>query len=511
MERTRETEDTKRHRILFIGLDGIDSSVLEEGIEAGLYPTLAELKRRGAWGRLDAPAGFGNGAIWPSVATGISPAAHGRYFYQQIHPGSYGAVSFDPHDLTATPVWERMSDQGDRVAVLDLPKVGVPEHVNGVVVTDWISHGGVYHELRSEPPEFAEELARRFGRNPLPRCDHPGDRDASEMESFLEVMEQRVDQRELCTQEMWKSGDFDLMISVFAEGHCTGHQAWHLRDTTHPQHDPALTSRVGDGVSRIYQRIDAAVGRLLEGVDDDTVVLCCAITGMGPNYSGNYLLDEVVRRLEGVKSSRRVAWTREAKLLAKRWLPRGIRQRGRPFKRRFEEGLAGTDRSRAHAFVIPHNENAGAIRLNLAGREPQGILRPEDADAHVAFLTEKLLALRNADTGGPVVDEVVPIHERMEGAYLENLPDLFVIWSQAAPIDRVVSDDIGEVEYVFRSNRTGGHNTDCSFFAAGPGVEVGEVQGASIYDVAPTLAAIRGIDSTFGQGKIIERLLSGAG
>ncbi len=467
---------------------------------------LADLKRRGAWGRLAAPHGFGNGAIWPSVATGVSPARHGRYFYQQVRPGSYGAASFPPEGLAATPIWEHLSAAGDRVAVLDLPKVGLPREIRGVVVTDWISHGGVYHELRSQPLEFAEELARRHGRNPLPKCDQPGQRDAAEMERFLAAMEQRVAQRERAMHELWKSGDFELMISVFAEGHCTGHQAWHLRDESHPQYDREMAGRLGDGVERIYGRIDAAIGRLLEGVGSDTVVVCCCITGMGPNYTGNQLLDEVVRRLEGIESSRRVAWTRGAKQVAKRWLPRGLRQRGRPLKRRLEEGLAGADRSRARAFVIPHNENAGAIRLNVAGREPHGVLRADEVDAHVSLLSEKLLALRNADTGGPVVAEVVQVRREMAGELLDHMPDLFVVWSQRAPIDRVTSADVGEVEYVFRSNRTGGHNSDCSFVAVGPGVEPGEIRDASVYDLAPTLAAIRGIGLPRAEGEVVGRL-----
>jgi len=42
-----------------------------------------------AWAKVDALPGFGNGALWPSLSRVWNVGNHGRYFFQQIKPGTY--------------------------------------------------------------------------------------------------------------------------------------------------------------------------------------------------------------------------------------------------------------------------------------------------------------------------------------------------------------------------------------------------------------------------------------
>ena len=82
-----------RARTVLIGLDAAAGDLLFEGCEQGLYPNLAALRDRGAWGIAEGLPGFGSGAIWPSFSTGVNPAKHGRYFYRQVGSAGYGASS----------------------------------------------------------------------------------------------------------------------------------------------------------------------------------------------------------------------------------------------------------------------------------------------------------------------------------------------------------------------------------------------------------------------------------
>ncbi|HUF98936.1 MAG TPA: alkaline phosphatase family protein [Ilumatobacter sp.] len=493
-------------RVVLIGLDAADSQLLTAAIDAGHLPSLAKMRDRGAWGNVPPLAGFGSGAVWPSFSTGVSPAKHGRYFYRQVGPGSYEAQDFHPDRFRADPVWVQASRAGRKVAVFDVPKVGLSDEINGVMAVDWISHGPVYPEMRTFPESFADELTGTFGRNSMRRCDMPGGRSIKEFRQFAEAMNDRVEQRERCTRHYLEHGDFDLLVTVFADPHCVGHQTWHIRDPKHPLHDPAALEQLGDPLLDVYRSIDGAIGRIVDDIDDDTTVIVFSGTGMGPNYTGNHLLDDVLRRIEGRNATTVARTVRYVKRRLKKILPRDVRRKSQKLKRRIEEQSLATDRAGRRAFAVPHNDIAGAIRLNVVGREQHGLLERAEVDAYVGQLTKELQQLRNVDTGNAVVESVVRVSEHHSGDAIDDLPDLFVIWNRSAPIDRVQSSTVGTVEYVHRGNRTGDHEAESIFFAVGPQVEPGRVDDMQIYDFAPTIAALLGTEVDVTDGRVVEAL-----
>jgi predicted AlkP superfamily phosphohydrolase/phosphomutase len=497
---------TSERRIVLIGMDAADQDLIREGIEAGRLPTLAAMQAHGAWGVVGGLPGFGSGAVWPSFFTGVSPASHGRYFHRQVKPGEYEASHFGEDDFRAEAIWDYASAAGRRVAVFDVPKARLSPDVNGLQAVDWIVHGPVYGERRTAPPALAEELHSRYGADPLPRCDQPGGRTAKEHAEMRDLMLQRVGMRERAALDHLDREDWDLFVTVFGEPHCVGHQSWHVRDPAHPDFDPAAVDIVADPVMDVYEAIDASIGRIVERAGEDVLVLVISVTGMGPNYTGNRMLDDILRRLEGAPQTLAYSWIVRAKQLAKRVLPRDLRRRFRKRGRAVEERFAHPDRARRTCFAVPHNDISGAVRVNLAGREPDGRVAPEDLPALHAHLRKELMALRNVDTGRPVVEDVVRSTDTLAGDFADELPDFFVIWHRDAPIERVASDRIGEVVHVHRGNRTGDHRPESIFFAQGAGVVPGRLDDVSILDFAATLADLLDLPEMPREGRRIEAL-----
>lgn len=498
-------------RVVMIGLDAADKDLLLEWCEDGRLPNLRRLRDEGAWGVVAAPPGFGSGAVWPSVYTGVSPARHGRYFYRQVRTGDYEATRFEDAHFHAHTLWEALSDAGRRVAVFDVPKAGLSEGIDGIHVVDWLVHGPVYHEVRSTPPAVAEDLVERFGADPMPQCDQPGMLSPDEHKALRDLFLMRIRRKEEATLDYLDREPWDFFLTVFGDPHCVGHQCWHVRDAGHPDHDAAVTAAVGDPVFDVYAELDASIGRIIRHLGDDVTVIVLSATGMGPNYTGNYVLDEVLRRLQGAHKTRSLALLTRAKERAKQMLPRDVRRRWRKASRRIEERVAHADRERRRFFTVPHNDIAGAIRVNLAGREPSGQVRPEHLDELFASLRRDLLELRNLDTGKPVVDDVVRVADYCTGDQLDEMPDFFVIWNRESPIERVGSAKIGEIVQRRHGNRTGDHRPDSVFFARGAGIRPGRAQTASIMDIAPTVAAILGVTIAGTDGRIIPELCSGSG
>ena len=88
----------------------------------------------------------------------------------------------------------------------------------------------------------------------------------------------------------------------------------------------------------------------------------------------------------------------------------------------------GTDWSRTRAFAIPVSYTS-FIRVNLKGREPQGIV---GAGSEYNRLTDEIIdglhKLPDPETGEPAVLSVNKSTEIFGSRPHENLPDIFVEW-----------------------------------------------------------------------------------
>jgi predicted AlkP superfamily phosphohydrolase/phosphomutase len=311
-----------------------------------------------------------------------------------------------------------------------------------------------------------------------------------------------IEMKTLLVESLLDRDGWDLFAAVFAESHCAGHQFWHLHDPAHPRHDPAEARAIGDPLRDIYAALDAAIGRLLTRAGDETAVFVLASHGMGAHYDATFLLDEILRRLyrpAATASERAVARGAES---AWRFLPAGLRRALRPLRGRVRASLANAvshpELASLPCFSVPNNDVYGGIRVNLAGREPQGRIRPgAEYDAFCDTLTSDLLAFVNLETGRPLVRRVLRSSEVYEGERLQDLPDLMVEWDRDSPVSAISSPKTGTIRGKFPGIRTGDHKPEGMVFAMGPGIRPGRLpRPISITEFAPTIAARLGVRLT---------------
>jgi hypothetical protein len=211
---------------------------------------------------------------------------------------------------------------------------------------------------------------------------------------------------------------------------------------------------------------------------------------MGPYYAGSHRLYLLLERLaiagprpdaaptngahDGGGGARELLWG------ARRLVPAGVRRALRarlPGKARslwrWAHGVESVY-ARRRAFALPTNNMTGAIRLNVKGREPSGLVAPGvEYDALCDALTEAMLELVNADTGRPAVRWVRRAAELYRGPRLGDLPDLFVEWDHDVPITTLSSPRIGTLTLPYRGDRTGDHRAGGLLLARGPGLRGG--------------------------------------
>jgi predicted AlkP superfamily phosphohydrolase/phosphomutase len=451
-------------------------------------PILRSLRKRGSWGPLHSPPGLADDATWASFHTGVSPARHGRYFFHAIEPGFYHSPFWQEKHLQYPPFWETLSDAGRQVAVIDVPKSPLSRDINGVHVTDWRVHGRD-RKTQSWPEDICAELLSRFGEdrtdclNRKPWLCNTQALAEENYDEFISDLARSMDDKLTYAQELLKRGGWDMFLVVFKEAHCVSHKFWHLLDTSNPAYSPAFALRYGNTIKDIYTRLDKAIGTLLETTGRDTNVIVFSDLGMASNYTGNFLFDEILRRLEFRRLSRVQRAIRQSQELA---LAISHRLRGR-------DDEVGLRRFRLF-YPLPNGEQCGAIRFNIAGREPDGMVHAgADCDALRAYLVEALLELVDPESGAPLVDSVLSGAEIYPGPHSDRLPDLFVMWNRDRPISGAASKLIGKFQRPAPDLRSGEHIADGLYCFAGPAsVRQAQAMPASIMDLAPTAAALLG-------------------
>jgi predicted AlkP superfamily phosphohydrolase/phosphomutase len=474
-------------KVLFIGLDAANPTLLEQGCKTGWLPVLQSLCSKGAWAKVRAPRGFGDGAIWPSLFTGVNPGRHGRYFYQQLKLGTYESKKFVPDkDFGHKPFWEYLSQAGHRVAVIDIVKAPLSKAINGIQLTDWIVHSQE-EPTRSSPTQLVSEIVSRYGSDPFNGVtDIYKQRTAEEYKSFRDDMINRIHTKTSLCEHYLKQDSWDLFMVSYADPHDIGHQCWHLHDSTHALFDSRWVKQYGDPVKDVYMALDSAIGRLLNCIGPQTTTVVFGGPGMEPAYTANYLFDQILRRIDGRPDKDRNLIPHA--IVSRLW-PTAFQRLGEHINHaKFMYSM-----SRRKCFAVLHNENAGGVRINVAGREPAGCVQPgDDYEKVCGLITRDLLDLVNVDTGKPIIKEVVRIADECHGHRLETLPDLFAVWSREAPIRAVTSPKIGVViESRVIGARTGDHNSDCALYAQGPRVDRrGLIDSVSIEDIAPTITSM---------------------
>jgi predicted AlkP superfamily phosphohydrolase/phosphomutase len=146
------------------------------------------------------------------------------------------------------------------------------------------------------------------------------------------------------------------------------------------------------------------------------------------------------------------------------------------------------------AFVLPSNNMTSAIRINLKGREPFGVVAPgEEYEQVCDGLRDRLLELENPATGRAAVRWVRRAGELYQGPRLHDMPDLFVEWDHSAPINALQSARVGTVSGTLSADRTGDHWQQGLLLGRAPAFFRGESAPIRTQDVAPTLLDLLGV------------------
>jgi predicted AlkP superfamily phosphohydrolase/phosphomutase len=507
--------------LVILGFDAGDPNLLQSWAQAGYLPTLASIMRRGVWTKTKGSELALEHGVWQSVFSGLSRGQHGCYYLRQLKPGSYDLEIVHGCDVDAPPFWARWRDHSKRVVAVDIHDVPPVAGVPGLQLGNWAIHRGWLSRAPAEQPstepfDLLEEVRRRFG-PPTQIIEAPGADQQHNRRIFRDLL-RRVEKKGALCRFLLEREKPDAVVICFGESHTVGHQFWRYRAEASPRVS-ANGDEFAHAIRNVYQAIDREMGLLLARLPHRANVFVLSSVGLADHYPTGDLLTSFCRQLgyQVPKESNHVPLHPAA--LARKIVPENWRVAlSRRLPRETREGLLSrqfrnsTDWQKTTAFALP-SYYTGFVRINLRGREPQGVVEPgTDYEALLQRLETDLSKLIDTKTGQPAIDHVVRTAEVYGCNPPTVLPDLIVHWKSCRHfVDRVLHPKAVLTQQKPEFFRDTDHAEHGFVAAAGPAIRSdGEIAEVEALDLAPTfLSLLNETASPDLTGKVAEHFLCG--
>jgi len=418
---------------LVVGLDGFDLGLVQQFGPAHL-PNLHTLMSRGAFAALESvqpPATLPN---WTTFLTGVDPARHGVFDFT-TRKGYQ--VRFTAGTAREMPTVFRQLDQlGLRCACLSFPATWPPEELeHGVFVSGWDAPVA-FEADRSFmwPRSLYDETVQRFGAPTFDDVDEFHADAPGWVDQLPVALERRVARKTEWARWLLERQDWDVFAVYFGESDTASHYLWAHHDSESPRRPDSVSAEQQRGLLRVYEALDQAVGSLLEAAgSNETEITVLSDHGSGGSSDKVLYLNRLLAE-HGLLRFRRQRFRGGAGLkeIALRRLPPSLREQLFRFGNawlpsRLESNVrfGAIDMRNTAAFSDELNYFPG-VYLNMAGREPHGIVRPEQRHETILQVRAALLETRDPWSDRPVFRDVVPREELFEGPHLDRAPDLLL-------------------------------------------------------------------------------------
>ncbi len=380
-----------------------------------------------------------------------------------------------------------------------MPVTYPPQPHNGITIAGMLTPGE--DAAYTYPPELKARLQQAIGAyraNPYAAI--------TQSKAFLREALYWVKQRERANRWLWEQERWDLFVSVIQAPDPIQHYFWTFLQPDHPDYHAPGAAEFRELALAVFREIDEIIGQRLALLDEDTTLLIMSDHGAGEAthwFHLNRWLSEngwLALHAPAVRKGLARVGVDQARLLnLLRRLDRfGLRGRVNNLARarlrdRLDRMIAPEiDWTRTVAYAgSPSSES---IYLNVAGREPHGIVQPgAEYERLREEIAQALRALRGPD-GGPVVEAVYPREALYHGRFLERAPDLILAFGDRPYL---VSEGLSGTALFqaipFEAAR-GRHRPHGILLIYGRGVETpGPRAEAEIIDLAPTILHLLGL------------------
>ena len=478
-------------RIFLLGLDGGSWNVFDHLFAKGVMPNFQRLCSQGVKGTLESTMPPVTPVAWTSLMTGANPGKHGVFAFRKTGPeNSYLPIPVNRMDMEIPTIFDYYREDKGFVC-LNLPMSFPATELDGCMVTGMMTPQG-----QTDQAAHPADLLDRFSAAGIDYVIDPKLQESSNIDpqdllggwkeapaEFITRLGRIMDNRMKAVHLLMDQQDWSVFICVVVGTDRLQHLFW---DDIVGDGTTELTSSVWD----YYRRLDEKMGRLMDELEDDDVLMLVSDHGFVKTH-GSFQTNEWLRRQGWLKK-------REAKksplyplkvLLNRMGITRAklgrVLSEGQSSK--LQLMASHIDWAGSQAFL----NGPFAIRINLKDRETLGCVAPKDFDRLVGEIIERLGELKD-DEGKPMIAEIFRGSDIYHGDACGQAGD--VVFSFRDDLNYVAyAGDLGSELFRTDIAKNGDHRVDGIFAAWGGGIRnLDHEIRLSICDILPTLMHLNG-------------------
>jgi predicted AlkP superfamily phosphohydrolase/phosphomutase len=482
-------------RVLLIGWDGADWRILDPLLASGALPNLSGLIARGGRGVLNSVLPIHSWSAWPSFLTGVDPADHGVYDILEAREGTRRHFPVSFRSIRERTFLADLTAAGVETVMVNVPLTFPPPRITGKLIA-----GGVLPKGRAftHPEDLPDELRKAGAPFPINGMswttyrNRPG--------PFLEEVATVTKARQRTVEHLLDTTDWQVACAVFVATDRLQHCLAKYVSNDHPDYEALSKEPLAEQIRDVYRLLDEGLGRLLERTAADDLVLFMSDHGFHSCTHAVHM-DRLLAHLRLLEFS-----AANAVFGPMQWGPM------RSVARRVYDllGLHGkvplphsVNWSKTKAYTSVRTTGEG-VSVNLAGREPEGIVDPADFERVRDQVAERLLSFVDPDTGRHPVARTLRREEVFKGKFAEEAPDLLL------EPDPLYSLTHARTMVQPADWLSGDHRLEGVLAAAGGTVDPSAFDGRSfdLVDLAPTmLAAVGAPASVRHSGSVLDPLV----
>lgn len=445
-------------KILVLGLDCATPELL---FADERLTNLRRLMAAGCYGRLESIVPPITVPAWMCLATSRDPGSLGVYGFRNRLDHSYHRLGIaSSTSIGAATLWDQIALEGGRANIVGVPPNFPVRPASGVSIGCFLTPDAT-RNVYASPAGMQAQIERLLG-GAYP-VDVAGFR-THDKRKLLDDLYSLSRRQWKVVRHLLHSTDWNYFHFVEIGLDRLQHGFWKYHDPEHLLHEPGNPYQ--HAIRDYYRHLDDEIGRTLELLDEETLVLVTSDHG-ARRLDGGFCINE---------------WLIDQGLLALGSYP----EQATPPER--------LDIDWPRTKVWSEGGYYARIFLNVRGREPQGAIDPRDYERFRDELAQRLEATVDP-AGRPLGTQVF----RPEEIYREVrgvAPDLIVHLGALAW--RSIGS-VGHGRIHVQENDTGpddcNHAQFGAFILTARGAPPrGEIAGAHLLDLAPTLLELGGYD-----------------
>jgi predicted AlkP superfamily phosphohydrolase/phosphomutase len=469
-------------RVLLIGWDGADWRILDPMLAEGMLPNLQALIDRGAKGVLKSTIPNHSWAAWPSFLTGMEPSNHGVYDIFEKQIGERRSMPVTYRSIKEKTMLADLATAGVPIVMTNLPLTFPPPRVEGKLVA-----GGVLPKRRpfTHPQGLAEELDRAGVAFPINGMSWTTFRNRPQ--PFLAEARELTEARTRANLWLLDNTDWAFAALIYVSTDRVQHCLDKYVAPDHPNFATLSKEALAEQVRDIYRLLDDGLGSILERAAPDDLVLFISDHGF-QSCTRALHMDRLLEKMGFLRFA-----ASNAVFGPMQWGP----MRAAARKVYDVLGLHGkvslpqsVNWQKTVAYTSVRSTGEG-VSLNLAGREPEGIVDPNEFEQVRDKVMDALASFVDPRTGTKPMARVLRKEDVFHGRFAETAPDILL---EPAPLYSLTHarTPIEDADWL-----SGDHRMDGVIAAAGPRVR-GDAfaEPAFLVDMAPTILAALGTASS---------------